>query len=511
MSDQTMAPPLENTRQRIIDQLIDLVGADYVQTDRDDLFSYALALNGSMVWPLLVIFPTKRSQLVALVQLAREQQLTLHPVSRGRNYGYGTAQGTQQQQVVVDLKHLNKIVELNEDQAYVTLEPGVSQAELYAYLEKKQSRLQMDVTGAGGDASVVGNVLERGFGHTDYGNRFDSLLGMEVLLPDGTLIQTGFGDYHQAQAKAYRHGMGPSVDGLFTQSNFGIVTQVTLALQPKPAYFCMFIYLAKHEEDLEKLVHAVRELKLDGVLDSCVHIANKGRLAKPGQPNKAGEWNISASLSGPKALAMARKKAIQQAFKKYGLRGKAHWITDAKLKLADFVDRRIFSIEAYAMLQEATKLKKGIPTDSYVKDLMNDSNATSSNLVSSERNQYFKWISAVSSADPAAVRQLVKLTQEALAERGYAFRVTLTFINERSLIMISEISYPNEKEAIAKAAADYTEIIKHLALHGYYAYRSGPGSFESVVPDNVPLINFLRSLKATIDPDQILAPGKYKI
>ena len=69
----------------------------------------------------------------------------------------------------------------NEALAYVTVEPGVTQQQLSDHLREHGYRLWMDCTGAGPDTSLMGNILERGFGHSAYGNRFAHTAGMRIV------------------------------------------------------------------------------------------------------------------------------------------------------------------------------------------------------------------------------------------------------------------------------------------------------------------------------------------
>ena len=78
---------------------------------------------------------------------------------------------------------MNRILDFDEKLAYVTVEPGVTQGQLYAFLQGRGSRLWMDATGASPASSLVGNAVERGFGHTPYGDHFANTCGLEVVLP----------------------------------------------------------------------------------------------------------------------------------------------------------------------------------------------------------------------------------------------------------------------------------------------------------------------------------------
>ena len=92
----------------------------------------------------------------------------------------------------------------------------------------------------------------------------------------------------------------------------------------------------------------------------------------------------------------------------------------------------------------------------------------------------------------------------------YEFRVTFTSINPRSLIMISNITYPKDKESIQKAKEFYNKCMEQLIFEGFYPYRSGSGMYSSLKPleQNMELF---KSLKDCLDPNNILAPGKYNL
>ena len=169
------------------------------------------------------------------MRIAREHGVSLYPVSQGRNWGYGDACPVGAGQVVLDLSAMNRIVEVDPDLAYAVIEPGVTQGQLAAHLRAMDGNLISSVTGGSADASVLGNLIERGFGFSPYGEHAANACGMEVVLADGTLLKTGMAGYEgSASAYSYRWGLGPSLDGLFTQSNLGIVVRAGVWLMPQP-------------------------------------------------------------------------------------------------------------------------------------------------------------------------------------------------------------------------------------------------------------------------------------
>src|SRR6202000_2109816 len=121
----------------------------------------------------------------------------------------------------------------------------------------------MDCTGASPLCSLLGNTMERGFGHTPYGDHFAASCGLEVVLPEGEVIETGFARFPGAStAPLYRWGVGPTIDGLFSQSNFGIVTRMTIWLMPEPEYFQAYYFRCEEPRHLESCIDALRPLRM---------------------------------------------------------------------------------------------------------------------------------------------------------------------------------------------------------------------------------------------------------
>ena len=185
------------------------------------------------------------------------------PLVEVKTGGYGSACPVMKQQIIVDLSRMNRILEINEKLAYAVIEPGVTQIQFFNYLKEKKLPLWLDCTGSGPEASIMGNTLDRGFGHTPYGDHFLNSCGMEVILGDGRQLNTGFGHYEGAQAThTFKYGIGPFIDGLFTQSNFGIVTKLGIWLMPEPEVCKMFYCGVPNDEDLSKVCGGAETLKI---------------------------------------------------------------------------------------------------------------------------------------------------------------------------------------------------------------------------------------------------------
>ncbi len=223
------------------------IGAAFVVRDPGALRSASTATFATQSQVEAILRPATRDEVQACVRIANRHRVPVHPVSTGKNWGYGS-RAPNADGVLLELGRLDRILELDEALAYVTLEPGVTQRQLHEFLRARGSRLWMDATGASPDCSIIGNAMERGFGHTPMADHAGNACALEVVLPTGECIQTGFAAFPGTQAGALgRWGVGPSLDGLFSQSNLGIVTRMSVWLMPEPECFQAMFFLCRDD------------------------------------------------------------------------------------------------------------------------------------------------------------------------------------------------------------------------------------------------------------------------
>lgn len=216
--------------------------------------------------PGVVLFPTSREQVQDIVRIANELDVPVWANSRGKNNGYGGNSPRLKGTVVVNLERMNRVLEVNEELGYAVVEPGVRFRDLYAHLQENGHKLWISVPELDW-GSVIGNALERGFGYTAYGENGTKLCGQEIVLPDGELLRTGMGAQDGNKAfHLYKSGFGPSVDGLFQQSNLGIVVKSGVWLMPQPEAFAAVDISVPEWNDLAPLADTIRELQLRGTI-----------------------------------------------------------------------------------------------------------------------------------------------------------------------------------------------------------------------------------------------------
>lgn len=195
------------------------------------------------------VAPANVEQVQAVLRAATQHGVPVWTISTGKNFAYGGPAPRVAGTVVLDLKRMNRIIEVNEKHAYAVVEPGVSYFDLYRHLQKIGSKLWIDPA-APGWGGVLGNLVDHGAGYTPYGDHLLMQCGMEVVLTDGTVTQTAMGALPGSRTThLYKYGMGPWADGLFTQSNFRVVTRIGIWLMPEPPGYKPYMITYEREDD----------------------------------------------------------------------------------------------------------------------------------------------------------------------------------------------------------------------------------------------------------------------
>ncbi len=252
-----------------------------------------------------VLRPGSADEVRGCLRIASREGVRLHPVSGGRNWGLGSRVPPVDGTAVMDLARLDRIVAFDESMAWVTVEPGVTFAQLYAFLAARGSRLFVNSTGASPGSSVLANALLRGDGAGPLGDRWTHVCGLEVALGTGEVLRTGYARHPGSPlAPLHRHGVGPVLDGLFSQSSLGVVTRMTVWLTPLPASIQAVRFSCADDARLPGAIDALRALVLEGTVRW-----------------PAGIWNAVRVLStlGPRGDLGALRAAHGLGHRWYGL------------------------------------------------------------------------------------------------------------------------------------------------------------------------------------------------
>jgi len=485
-----------------------------------------------------IVKPACRAEVQECLRIATRFGTPVYPISAGKNWGYGSRVPAADGCVLLDLGRMNRILDFSEELAYVTVEPGVTQAQLFEFLQERKSGLWMDATGASPQCSLIGNTVERGFGHTPYADHFAHSCGLEVVLATGEVIETGFARYPSAKtAPLYRWGVGPSLDGLFSQSNLGIVTRMTIWLMPAPEYFQAYYFRCEQDEGLAGLIDALRPLRLSGAIRSASHIANDykvvsalrqypwketdGRTPLPGDVMerlrnelKIGVWNGSGALYGTKAQVKESRRLLRAALK--GKATRLQFLDDRIIQLAGRFARPYQWFTGWnvhrmlAVLRPVYGLMKGIPTDHPLSSTYWRKHTKPPAQMDPDRDGCgLLWCSPVAPTDGAQARRLTGLVSALVLSHGFEPAISLTMITDRTLACIISLTYDREVPGEdGRAMACYSQLIEKLTQDGYPSYRLSIGSMAAM-GETGSYTELLGTIKRAMDPAGILSPGRY--
>jgi glycolate oxidase len=261
----------------ILKQLRKIVGKECLLTDPADLLLYASdssAAKGRL--PEAVLLPDSTEQVLAIVKLANQYRLPFTPRGAGTNLSGGAV--TPEGGLVISLAKMDRILEIDLPNRIAVVEPGVVNLELQQALAP--SGYQFCPDPASQKASTIGgNVAENAGGPhcLKYGVTVNHVLGLEVVLPKGEIIQLGG---KAADAPGY------DLIGLFvgSEGTLGIATKILLRLSPLPSGIRT---LSAIFTSLEKAGQATTEIIAAGILPAALEIMDKMMLWALAQTGEA--------------------------------------------------------------------------------------------------------------------------------------------------------------------------------------------------------------------------------
>jgi len=496
-----------------------VVGADWVFTDDDTMATYRDAYspyNGGEGERHAsgAVAPNSVEQVQEILRIANRYRIPLYTISTGRNLAYGGSAPVLSGSVVLDLKRMNRIIEVNEDLAYALVEPGVSYFDLYRYMRERGMKLWLDCPDPGW-GSLIGNALERGAGRTPlpYRDHFGSHCGMEVVLANGDVVRTGMGALPEARVwQHWPYGAGPLADGLFAQSNFGVVTKMGFWLMPEPeASMTARISLRRHDDVIPfvriaaqlmyaDIVNCVFSLR-SSVFGSALDARQSALLDRPGG-GSAAEWDAYAAerglrfwdtelrFYGPLKLIQAQWEHVQERLS----------VIDG-IEFADGETTRFpLTDEQISVLGDPGAF--GVPSLNVFSSMAGlTGHLDASPMVPHSGETLLE-----------AHKVFMRVFRDAGVPQLLGFAQSY---HRRSFIMFQGVTLTQDPEENARARRLYERLVNVAADHGWGIYRAHIGFMDTVMRryswnDNA-LMRLNETLKDALDPNGILAAGRYGI
>ncbi len=499
-----------DTLAEAFDQFRAIVGADWVFTDQQASSyrdPYTLTNNPAEYQPSGAVAPASVDEVQEIVGVANRYGVPLWPVSRGNNFAYGGSAPVMSGTVVLDMNRMNRILEVNEEFGYALVEPGVSYFDLYEYIQERGLKLWLDVPDPGW-GSVMGNALDHGIGYTPYGDHFGMQCGMEVVLPTGELVRTGMGALEGNNTwQLFKYGYGPYVDGMFSQSNFGIVTKMGIWLMPEPPGYRPYMITFRREEDIEQVIEILRPLKVGMVIQNAATVRSlildaavqetKSRYydgAGPVPPSvyqsimddqQIGMWNFCGALYGPPPVMDALEGVIRDAFAQ--VPGSRFWFPEERSREFDILKHRAETMKGIPKLTEFNFL----------------------NWNGGGGHVGFSPVAPITGKD--AIDQY-NLVSGVVREYGFDY-LGLMAIGWRDLHHVTVVVYDkNDPDEIRRMDEVFNILVDEAAKAGYGEYRTHIRYMDRIAQtynwNNGSLWRMHETVKDALDPNGIIAPGK---
>jgi 4-cresol dehydrogenase (hydroxylating) len=463
------------------------------------------------------VLPTSTEEVQAVVRAANEHRIPLYTHGQGRNNGYGGPAPRVTGSVVISLRGMNRILEINDELAYAVVEPGVKWFDLHEALVADGHPLFAAITDLGW-GSVIGNSMDNGITYGPNSQDFGAPCGMEVVLADGSLLRTGMGAMENNPTwHLYKRGLGPALDPLFIQSNFGIVTKMGYWLTPKPEIVHPFFVTAEKEEALGPLMETLRRLRLDGTISQGIP-SFRNTLLLASVITRRSEWSDSdAPLDDATIDRIAQETGIGRWSGRGGMWGDRVVVEHnyAKVKAA------------FEQIPGVTVTGEPIPFEEignrqhyYERILGGVPSMDIHNVVGwyggSENGGHLSFSPVIALTSENAVKTNRFLRDLIEREAGLDYQVAMFNVSARVMVNVVMMIFDASDEAQTRRAYDTVKLmVREAGKLGMGEYRAHL-DFMDLASDQFAFGDhayrrFVEKIKDAVDPNGILAPGRHGI
>lgn len=448
-----------------------IVGPENVLTSNTDRFGYSYDSSfvplASENCPELVVRPLTTSEVSAVMALANKYNIPVTPrgAASGRTGGsIPTAGG-----ISLCLDRMTKILEFDSQNMMITVEPGVRTIDVYDYCAERGLFYPPDPA-SWKHSTIGGNVAENagGMRAVKYGVTHNYVMGLEVVLADGSVINTG--------GKAIKNVTGYNLTQLFTGSEgtLGIITKVILRLISMPK---MRNTLQLMFPSLDSACNTIHKMLQSGIVPAAAEIMDKMSIQAVARHRKL---DINPAIEACVVVEIDADDAAN-------LQKQAHQIAEIAREFY-VTEVRIASTPQEA--EDIWAIRRGL----------------SSAIGAMAPNRLGEDISVPRHAFPEAVRRIRKIAAKyslTIAVYGHAGDGNI------HPSVLCDLSNPEEADRVHKAVDEIFETA--LALGGTLSGEHGIGITKRPYIANAlgeAGVNALKAIKQALDPKGILNPGK---
>ena len=249
-------------------KLIEIVGEGNFTDKLEELVPYSYDASMNVHRPAAAVWPESTEQVSQIVKFANEQKIPVIPRGAGTSLSGGAV--PIKGGIIIDLSRMNKILEISIENRYAKVQAGVVCDDLNRALAKHGFTFPPDPASSS-VATIGGNVNTNagGIKGAKYGTTRDYVMGLQVVLPSGEVMHTG--------AYTMKCVSGYDLAKLFvgSEGTLGVVTEVTLKINPLPRHAMTAVATFARLEDAGK---AISQTMTSGVLPSVMEILDKVTL-----------------------------------------------------------------------------------------------------------------------------------------------------------------------------------------------------------------------------------------
>ena len=446
--------------------LIDIVGEENYTDNLIDLISYSKDASEHRHRPDAAVWPATAEEISTILKLANKEKFPVVP--RGAGTSLAGLAVPEKGGVILDLGRMNKIISVSVTDRLAVVQPGVVYADLERALEPHGFFFPPDPA-SGTVATLGGNVATNagGIKGAKYGTTKDYVLSLQVVLPDGRVMRTG--------SKCMKSSSGYDLTKLFvgSEGTLGVVTEITLKINPKPSLSSTAMATF---EDLEDAGRAVSEIMHSGILPSALEVVDQQTLIAINQ-------NTDLNLPEVEAILIAETDGHTREETQFQL----------NKVIEIFKKNNAATVKEAATKEEAEALWTARKSAYAVMSRINYSLAVED-------------LSVPMSKVPNILKTISDLAKK------YDLKIpTVGHAGDGNLH--PTISYdstnPDEVKRVEQASAELFEKVIELGgtLTGEHGIGLAKAPFMHLEHDPVAM-EVMRSIKKSFDPNNILNPGK---
>ena len=483
-------PATEEERNSIIEELRRTLGEGKVKNDPITMVAYGRDVSPQPYRPAgVVVLPESRDDVVTTMKIANRHHFPLTVQSGGVSTTGLTL--PQSDGMVLDLRRLNRILDINTSAGYALIEAGVTFDQFFTALDEKGYRSH--VTTAPGGASVLGNALMKPSGSLAT-RHLDSVIDLEVVLPDGTLVKTG-SSHFEGCGNSLRYGPFPDLSGLYccAYGTLGVVTQASIRIYPKNE--ATEVAVAAFNQ-FDSAVDFVKQVINANMAEHCIiwswQLYKTFEISDPTQPVVELPEALTRHPSQPTANTPYTLVTIH-------LSG-FHEVVKAQRQ----VMKRLTHDLGGALYSDEEAHQK-IPGSMFGWNVLYVDYKSLVPLVLFGKGQYMAWIVQ---AEPDKVKDLEKWAVQQLADLG--LRPVEYYVQPFDFgrsFFFRIFCFPDfkDKSLIAQVGQRYTDMYQEaMVRYGAIPYRYRPG--QTWMKQCGGYADLLSRIKKAVDPNNILSP-----